>query len=39
MRSTPQPPKPSAPPTAPFRTRVLTVPGMGAGAPAVAPGP
>ncbi|EID16673.1 magnesium chelatase [Mycobacterium xenopi RIVM700367] len=33
MRSTPQPPKPSAPPTAPFRTRVLTVPGMGAGAP------
>jgi magnesium chelatase subunit D len=32
-RSTPPQPRPSAPPSAPFRTRVLSVPGMGAGAP------
>ena len=29
----PQPPKPSAPPSRIFRTRALTVPGIGAGAP------
>jgi magnesium chelatase subunit D len=29
----PQPPKPSAPPSRTFRTRALTVPGVGAGAP------
>jgi magnesium chelatase subunit D len=31
--STPASPRPSAPPLAPFRTRVLTVPGVGDGAP------
>ncbi|WP_165618378.1 ATP-binding protein, partial [Mycobacterium talmoniae] len=31
--SRPQPPKPSAPPAATFRTRALTVPGVGEGAP------
>ncbi|HEY7054175.1 MAG TPA: VWA domain-containing protein [Mycobacterium sp.] len=29
----PAPPRPSAPPSAPFRTRLLTVPGVGDGAP------
>ena len=29
----PSPPRPSAPPAAPFRTRLLTVPGVGDGAP------
>ncbi|BCO36903.1 hypothetical protein BMW24_011235 [Mycobacterium heckeshornense] len=33
MRTPPQAPRPSAPPSAPFRTRLLTVPGVGAGAP------
>ncbi|OBF22823.1 hypothetical protein A5725_11480 [Mycobacterium kubicae] len=31
--ATPQPPKPSAPPSKTFRTRALTVPGVGEGAP------
>ncbi|MCV7400576.1 magnesium chelatase subunit D family protein [Mycobacterium fragae] len=31
--SAPRPPQPSAPPSAPFRTRALTVPGVGDGAP------
>ncbi|GBE66545.1 hypothetical protein MFM001_30070 [Mycobacterium sp. MFM001] len=31
--SAPRPPKPSAPPSATFRTRALTVPGVGEGAP------
>ena len=31
--SKPQPPRPSAPPSKTFRTRALTVPGVGAGAP------
>jgi magnesium chelatase subunit D len=31
--SAPGPPRPSAPPSAPFRTRALTVPGVGEGAP------
>jgi len=30
---TPQPPRPSAPPSKTFRTRTMTVPGVGAGAP------
>jgi magnesium chelatase subunit D len=30
---TPQPPRPSAPPSATFRTRALTIPGVGEGAP------
>jgi magnesium chelatase subunit D len=32
-RSKPQPPRPSAPPSKTFRTRALTVPGVGEGAP------
>jgi len=31
--SKPQPPRPSAPPSKTFRTRALTIPGVGAGAP------
>jgi len=32
-RTSPSPTRPSAPPSAPFRTRLLTVPGVGDGAP------